>query len=252
MTESESYWLRLVDELAAVTQPLRGSSGDLENEPLWVDKLTCELFNMVTPKMQLRAGMKPTPDKIGVMIGSHFVQMAQAEAFSELPRPTTEPGSSALGIGLKLASLPAGFDVEAARQKIPAARDKICSVVVRILRERPLQEASEFYRGFSRGLNQNPKALVPQVVNGVPQFTGKQLARLRTIMVYILARHNWRDIDQLETSQQAFEWFEKRLPAQILGNDPERIRKMFYRVDKQFKKPGRLRKRDRPPVRVLR
>jgi hypothetical protein len=46
MTESEVYWLRLVDELVAITRPLRGDSA-LEDEPAWVNKITAELCNMI-------------------------------------------------------------------------------------------------------------------------------------------------------------------------------------------------------------
>ena len=72
MTESESYWLSLVDDLVSITQPLRGGT-ELESEPTWVNKLTCELINMITPKMQLRAGARPAPDKVGVKIGRAHV-----------------------------------------------------------------------------------------------------------------------------------------------------------------------------------
>jgi hypothetical protein len=102
-----------------------------------------------------------------------------------------------------------------------------------------LQESAEFFRGFSRGLSQNNRSLVPEFKEGRLQYTPKQFELMRRFIVYLLARHNWRELDKLETSRQAFEWFEKRLPEQILGNDPERIRKMFYRVGKRFKKPGR-------------
>ena len=105
-----------------------------------------------------------------------------------------------------------------------------------------MQEAAEFFRGLGRGLSQNERSLVPGFKDGRLQYTAKQFELMRRIVVYLLARHNWRELDQLETSQQAFEWFEKRLPEPILGNDPERIRKMFYRVGKRFRKPGRLRR----------
>jgi len=110
---------------------------------------------------------------------------------------------------------------------------------MRVLKDRSLREAAEFFRGLSRGLSQNERSLVPELKDGRLQYTPKQFERMRRIVVYLLARHNWRELDKLETSQEAFQWFEKRLPEQILGNDPERIRKMFYRVGKRFKKPGR-------------
>jgi hypothetical protein len=251
MTESETYWLSVVDNLVSVTQPLRGGY-ELEDEPAWVTKLTCELFNMFTPKIQFRAGMRPTADKVGVIIGSHWVQMAQAAALRELPKPVSERASAAFNTGVRLGTPPGGFDIEAVYQNMPAVRDKIVSSIPGILKDRPLQEAADFFRGLGRGLSQNERSLVPVFKDGRLQYTPKQFELMRRFIVYLLARHNWRELDKLETSQQAFEWFEKRLPEQILGNDPERIRKMFYRVGKRFKKPGRPEKRDRPPVRVLR
>ena len=172
-------------------------------------------------------------------MGSHWVQMAQAVILSKSPKPATEAGLAAFNMGVRLGTPPGGFDVEAVYQKLPAVRDKICSTIMRVLKDRSLQEAAEFFRGLSRGLSQNERSLVPGFKDGRLQYTPKQFELMRRIVVYLLARHNWRELDQLETSQQAFEWFEKRLPEPILGNDPERIRKMFYRVGKRFKKPGR-------------
>jgi hypothetical protein len=241
MTESEAYWLGLVRDLVAITKPLRGGSV-LENEPAWVNKLTLELLNMITPKMQLRAGVRPTPGNVGAMMGSHFVQIAQTEASFKLPKPATEAGLAAFNMGVRLGTPPGGFDVENVRQHVPAVRDKICSTIPRILKDRPLREAAEFFRGLSRGLSQSDRSLIPDIKDGRLQYSPKQFELIRRVVVYTVARHNWRELDRLETSQEAFEWFEKRLPEPILGNDPERIRKMFYRVGKRFKKPGRPKK----------
>jgi hypothetical protein len=128
MTESETYWLSFVDHLVGVTQPLRGEF-ELEDEPAWVTKLTCELFNMITPKIQFRAGTPPTADKVGAMIGSQFVQMAQAAAFRDLPKPQTGPALGAFNTGVRLGTPPGGFDIEAVYQNLPAVRDKVASTV---------------------------------------------------------------------------------------------------------------------------
>src|ERR1017187_4996239 len=99
MTESEIYWITLVEDLVAITKPLRGGHELASDEPAWVDKLTFEIFNMVAPKMQLRAGNKATPDRIGVMIGSYLVQTEQMKAMPQVPKPTTEAGRAAYDIG---------------------------------------------------------------------------------------------------------------------------------------------------------
>jgi len=178
--------------------------------------------------------------------------MEQAAAFRELPKPQAGPLSVAFNMGMRLGTPPEGFDMQAFHQNMPAVRDKIVSTITRILKERPLEEIGESFRGFSRALSQNKRSLIPEFKDGRFRCTPKQFELVRRVNVYLFVRHNWRELDKLETSQQAFEWLEKRLPAEILGNDPERIRKMFYRAGKRFKDPGRARKRDKPPVRVLR
>jgi hypothetical protein len=224
MTESETYWLSFVKDLVGVTQPLRGDF-KLEDEPAWVTKLTCELFNMMTPKIQFRAGMRPAADKVGAIIGSQFVQMEQAARFRELPKPQAGPLLDAFNKGMQLGMPPEGFDVQAFHQNMPAVRDKIVSTITRILKQRPLEEIREFFRGFSRALSQNERSLIPEFKDGRFHHTPEQVELARRVNVYLFVRHNWRELDQLETSQQAFEWLEKRLPQEILGNDPERIRK---------------------------
>src|ERR1017187_9391766 len=243
MTESEIYWITLVEELVAITKPLRGGHELASDEPAWVDKLTFEMFNMVAPKMQLRAGNKPTPDKIGVMIGSYLVLAEQMKALQQVPKPTTESGRAAYYVGNQLA-IPPNFSngAELMQRHWAGVEQRIQSVIARVLRERSSSEAAEFHKGLGRGLTDKSRSIVPQIENGQPKYTAKQFELIRRVMVYMLARHRWREIEKLETSQQAFEWFEKLLPPQILGNDPERIRKMFYRVGKKFKTPGRPKK----------
>jgi hypothetical protein len=205
--------------------------------------MTFEIFNMVAPKMQLRAGKKPTPDSIGVVMGAYLLQVGQAKVMAQLPKPTTGPARAAYDLGYDLAT-PPNFQngAELMQQHMAGVEQQIQSVIARVLKDRPSSEVSEFYRGLGRGLEDKSRSLMPQMEDGRPKYTAKQLELVRRLMVYALARHRWRELDQLKSSQQAFEWFEKRLPAEILGNDPERIRKMFYRVGKQFKRPGRPKK----------
>lgn len=243
MIESEKYWLKLVEELHEATAPLRPDGASLAGEPRWVDKLTFELMNMVTPKLQLRAGIKPTADKLGVMIGSHLVHIAQGKAMARIPVPATGAGRAAMQMGMKLATPPEGLvPLDKAISEFPAIEQKVRETIARVLQDRPLTEAAEFFGGLSRGLRQNARSIIPEVVDGRPRFSPKQFELLRKMIVYTVARHNWRELDPMKTSQEAFHWFEKRIPAEILGNDPERIRKMFYRVGKSFKDPGRPRK----------
>ena len=244
MMEAEKYWRGLVEKLEAVTARLRPGGVTMDDEPRWVDRLTWELANMISPKLQLRAGIEPTPDKIGVMIGCHLTQMAQARMQAALPKPQTEAGRIGFEMGQKLGT-PPGIDpgwYGAALKQFGEVEELTREVIKKILVDRPLTEATEFFRGLSRGLKDNRNSLVPVMENGRPTYSDRQFELLRRVMVYTVARHNWRELDKLETSQQAFEWFSRRVPGELLGDDPERIRKMFYRVGKRFKTPGRPKK----------
>jgi hypothetical protein len=243
MTDSEKYWLALIDELHAATAPLRGDGPIPSKVPPWVDKLTFEVLNMITPKLQLRPGIKPTADKIGVMIGSHLIHIAQGKSMAAIPMPTAPEARAAMERGIRLATPPEGMvPIKVGMSKLPEIERKVHAVIGRVLSDRPLDEAAEFFKGLSRGLRQNARSIIPDSVCGRPQFSPKQFELLRRLIVYTVARHNWRELDVLKTSQEAFHWFERRIPAEILGNDPERIRKMFYRVGKRFKDPGRPKK----------
>lgn len=243
MSGSETYWRNLIDELVAITSPLGGGEKLDSDEPAWVDKLTFEIFNMIAPKMQLRAGKKPTADSAGVMLGSYLVQLGQAKAMAHLPKPTTESARAVYDQAYELATPPdLRNGPELMQRHLPEVERQIESIIGRVLKDRSSRDAAEFYRGFGRGLEDTSRSLMPQIENGRPKYTAKQFELVRRLIVYVLARHRWRELDQLKTSQEAFEWFEKRVPPEFLGNDPERIRKMFYRVGKRFKEPGRPKK----------
>src|SRR5262245_31245792 len=184
MNESEAYWLSFVDRLVDVTEPFRGGH-ELADEPAWVTKLTCELLNMITPKMQLRPGVRPSANKVGALVGSHWVQMVQAVGLRETPKPRTEPALAAFNLGMRLGTPPEGFDVEAIYQNVQAVRDKIVSIITQILKDRPLKESSEFFRGLSRGLSQNERSLTPEFKDGRLQYTPKQFELMRRVTVYI-------------------------------------------------------------------
>src|SRR5438045_8973351 len=89
--------------------------------------------------------------------------MAQAVILSKSPKPATEAGLAAFNMGVRSGTARGGFDVEAVYQKLPAVRDKICSTIMRVLKDRSLQEAAEFFRGLGRGLSQNERSLGSRV-----------------------------------------------------------------------------------------
>jgi hypothetical protein len=57
--------------------------------------------------------------------------------------------------------------------------------------------------------------------------------------VYGVTLMNWQAIDKLTSSKKAYDFLCKLLSVEMVGDDPERIRRMFGRVGKQFKRPGR-------------
>jgi hypothetical protein len=70
-------------------------------------------------------------------------------------------------------------------------------------------------------------------------LTAAEKKRLNTLAVYGVALTNWRKLDILKTSRKAYDFLVKLLSVDVVGHDPERIRRMFGRLGKQFGPPGR-------------
>jgi hypothetical protein len=58
------------------------------------------------------------------------------------------------------------------------------NVLGRVLRDRPLSESADFFKGFSRGLRAPVNPLVPKVVDGKPVFTPRQFKLMSTLVIY--------------------------------------------------------------------
>ena len=210
-----------------------------EGLPKWVEKLFLQLMNLAMPKIRLRPGMKPTPDKIGVFIGSELVQIEHAKAMMALPPPQTEAQRAGFAKGISLLPDPEIFTALKASNGVSEMEPRVKNIISRVLNERPLNDVSEFFRGFARGLKRSNDSLLPKIVDGKASYTPKQFEKIRTLMIYSVAAQRWQQIDSQQTSREAYDFLAKFLPPEILGFDPERIRKMFYRLGKKFKDGGR-------------
>jgi hypothetical protein len=232
-----NYWLALFGELEAASTAMRHRPEPApSSEPKWVLKLQFDLMNQFAPKLQLRPGLKPTPARIGTAIGCLLANFAETKAQLSLPKGVREAGYAAI------AGAVGAYDLRAAeggvQSHLPDLEAKIKAVLLRVLDERPPLEAAEFFKGLGRGLETARRSLVPQMVNGAPSFTPEQFERIRTMTIYWVTLLHWHAIDALESSTAAFDFLARLLPAEILGFDPERTRKMFQRFGKKFKGPG--------------
>ena len=235
-----NYWVSLLDEGYRASAALRAGEEVPENAPVWVQKIPHNMFNIISPKLQSKTAMKPTPAKLGVFFGSLFVQFEQFKLFMSCPKPP--PGSEAEKAyqkGLQLT--PGGHLI--GRKDLPERMTELAAVshkaVLRVLAERPSNEAAEFFKGFARGLSQPSDRIAPRIVDGKPQLSEAQCKKISTLMVYSVSLQRWREIEALGTSTEAYDFLAKIIPAEFLGYDPERIRRMFARLGKKFKDPGR-------------
>jgi hypothetical protein len=127
--------------------------------------------------------------------------------------------------------------VERLPNQMPVVQQALANVIHRVL-GRPVEEREKFFLAMGRGLKQPKSVLLPEIVNGQPQITAAQLKRLRTVSVYWVTLMNWQAIDELSSSKQAYEFLRKLMPVELVGHDPERIRRMFSRSGKRFRQPG--------------
>jgi len=236
METNDKFWLSLVEELDVQA---RGEVEMPSGLPEWVEKLIMQMLNLMSPKLQLRNGDKPTPVKVGVLMACQTVQISQARQMKALPAPPTPELRAAFAKGVSLGPDPSLVEDGKILERFDEMESKIRNVILRIQAERPLVESAEFLKGYARGLRQPSASIVPKIVDGKPSYTPKQMENMRTMMIYSVTIQKWQQIDKLDTSRGAYDFLAKFIPYEFLGVDPERIRKMFYRLGKKFKDGGR-------------
>jgi hypothetical protein len=241
MEESDDYWMKLFEEFGPLTAPLSsGEESGLDDVPKWVTKVQFQLGNLLAPKLQFKAGMKMNADKLGVFVGFNLFQCTQALSAIEAPRPAAGPGLDAFMQGAKIAGgSPEILMRDDNSKRITNLQQGAKRIVARVLEEKPLIEAVPFFKGLARGMQGSGIGLIPRFVNGVPQYTPRQMQAISTVIIYSVVLREWRAIDSLQTSAEAYDYLGKRIPPEVLGFDPERIRALFKRVGKSFKAPGR-------------
>ena len=240
MNESEKFWYSVICAFADGQQPVLEDANNILGEtPAWVTKLTVELMAMIMPRVQLRIGQRATPERVGALVGAHMalchevgVRMGpnaddrdiyqQAMKLIEPAIKPFRPGEIAGEVPQLLASVRRQFD----------------TVMPKIL-ERPIDECSGFFAALGRGLRKPKSTLMPEIVDGKPKASPLQMRRIRTMTVYWVTLMNWQAIDRLTSSKEAYDFLCKLLPIESVGHDRERIRRMFSRLGKQFKAPGR-------------
>jgi hypothetical protein len=133
MNESEQFWFSIVEQLASDdVSPALDPAGVAGDTPGWVTKLAAEVMTMLMPRIQLRIGDKPTPEKVGALVGNH---LALTETVNGVA------GEAAVVSALQFAKpMLAGFDGVLASQELVNSADEkrraIVDVIAKIL-ERP-------------------------------------------------------------------------------------------------------------------
>jgi hypothetical protein len=244
MTEAEKFWYDIVCEMADGQEPDIADTNQLLGEtPDWVTKLSLEVIEMVMPRVQLRVGQAATPNNVGVTLGSHFALCHQlSERVASMTRRGESHPAAVKTIERAVQPFRPADVVGLIPELVAWLRPQIGRVTEKVL-TRPLPEISTFFRAVGRGL-QNPKSCTLLWMDDDPAtLTTGQRKRLRTITVYWITLMNWQAIERLTSSKEAYDFLVKLLPVEIIGHDPERIRRMFSRLGKRFKEPGRPPKR---------
>ncbi len=234
MTADEEFWLSIVDNLDVNDVSEHDVSGVAGDTPLWVTKLATEVLTLVNPRLQLRVGDKASAASVGSLTASQLRLFAACRCFARLNAEQTKNLETAMRVAKP--SL-AGFDATAAISEFPQREARFHSAVGRVfpkILSRPPDEAFAFLRALSNGVR--PSRSPSQRDLRVDQ------KRLRTLVVYGVTLMHWRTIDRLDSSQAAFRFLETLLPAEIVGYSAERVRRMFARLNKQFRAPGRPKK----------
>jgi hypothetical protein len=219
--------MSILDELDDPTSEVLDPTEVFGDGPAWVTKLGIELMTMLTPRLQMRVGDRATPEKVGALVGSSLTLMKGATTTVERPEAQE---------ALKLfRDLLGGFDVLEAAKRLPQRRERFRVAFVRSIGrilERPNEEQYGFFHAIARAMRPCKRS-----THGA--LTASEKRQLNTIAVYGVTLMNWRAIDKLKSSKQAYDFLCKLLSVEIVGHDPERIRRMFGRLGKQFKTPGR-------------
>jgi hypothetical protein len=234
MNDSQAFWRSIADEMGDEdVPPAFDPSGIGEETPGWVTKLGVEVMTMVMPRIQLRVGDSATPENVGAVMGNMLMMTETISGLSAMSarfRAHLQNSKKFLN----------GFDAALASQELPklgARRRQVMTEAIEKILDRPADERFRFFRAFTRGiqpeqLNEKEASLSPSDVR-----------MLNTLTVYGTALMNWQDLEELETSKQAYDFLVNLLSVDVVGHDPERIRRMFGRLGKKFSQPGRPRNR---------
>jgi hypothetical protein len=244
MSTEKDYWMELFEEFGPLTEPMSNGMTQMPMDvPKWVSKVQFQMVNLLAPKLQVRAGMKMNPARLGVFVGFNLFHCTQVVAMLGIPKPPDGPRLEAFMAGANLAGGAEILSREDNAKRLQELERGVRRIVARVLDERPLAEAIPFFKGFTRGIQGSGIGLVPRIVEGQPQFTPRQVRTMSTVIIYSVITRDWEVIDSLETSMEAYKYLFDRIPGEFLGNDPERIRALFNRAGKKFKEPGRPRGR---------
>jgi hypothetical protein len=183
---------------------------------------------MLMPRVQLHVGDRATPEKVGALVGSTLLLMETWTAGAKADPPKKE--------ALKLSNaLMGGFDLLGAVKLLPERRERFRVAFIGAIGkifDRPNEERFRFFHAIGRATRTDRRSTDAAL-------TATKERRLNTIAVYGVTLMNWPAIDKLRSSKQAYEFLCRLLPVEIVGHDPERIRRMFSRVGKTFRQPGR-------------
>jgi hypothetical protein len=217
---------------------------DIDGYPPWLVNVCKELFQQATPSAKLTTFKTDTPKSVGLWLGqnlanfhavddtlSHNLALVEnnpekVAAFQKaLEARADQPDvQNLMRTAETTGHLLSGFESEASELQKMAAQ--ACGLAIE---QGNYQECAEFFQGFAKGLSNKG-------------LKGNQLARTsEATNIYMAMLYNWKTVDSFKTVSMLRDFLLKIGFTESQLGDPERLKKLCYRVKYH---PG---KRGRPP-----
>jgi hypothetical protein len=230
---TESEWIRgVIDQYEQVQSSAPGPVGVEEDWPDWVVKLLAGMMNVSHPGLNLRGAKKWRAKDLGRFLGRQFALGAVVQG--ELPS-TTNFTTEAAKLAAAFPSIAAlsclqdkhAQDMEQGRL---AFRQFIKELVTSAC-DRPLSEASEFFKAFG-----GAAAVAPD------DFDSERLVGVGERIAFVMFVH-WREIAEFESVAQLHQFLSHVVAPAGIIIEFKRIEKLCQRIGLKVKARGRPRKK---------
>ncbi len=247
-TPPESTWYeRIFERLDAGPMPANLSAFcDADYVPAWVRNVLQELLQQSHPAISLKKFGAVTPEKLGILLGQQCANaFAMGENFSQ-PQADPKAVEAAMERLKQNQHLPAvnrllgalrlleglGSHLSARIQWLEMLSNDACKEA---LAQSSHEEASAFFRGFSKGIARK----------GMDKFSPVRSTTATEIYQKLFCC--WGEVSQLKSVSELRSLLIQTGVKEQMLRDPKRLEKICERIGLKLRGRGRPRKSDKPP-----